>query len=624
MYNLFLSECRRYKIWAIIACVVQLLGWSMVAKVKPILAGYSEQAVLSMLLISLVSFAFGLVQMLLHKRKNNWTYLIHRPLNENQIHLALTLSGAALLFVSLVLPFLLIVIGLDIFTNQVVDTRYYIYCVYLFMASLIPYFIATFVALSRSWGAILSIGLIFFVWRFNPTNYLTDLLIALLTLVWVYCLSRWSFKANLSLLPKNKGKLFLINLAILPTSYFLLTMSQALYYHIPLTIAGEHPKSQVVSGSYTQYWRSDLSEKANFLLKASQHPDKNSIIRQAKLADEKHLPISLLRKAKKDQFYIQDASYGLSDPANNRQWVFSHDEMLFIGLDTYSDQITGYLGKNGFLMESGKITEADKFTYIPRIQHQRFLQTEDKIFELNFNEQQMYLKHQLPVGEIYASKVQQGRNAPFFSVSSYKSLYLFDAVDFLEENLEVTGSNVIEHPVKITARFQLEYQTLVDGYLFYYYDDDYFGENQPGGNLVKVNHDGTHQTIIEKSFTQKNHPVWIEYNSLLVSPILGILTDEYLFWLSPRGGTDYYGAPKSAWTMSAIITIICTFITLILSSHLKLSLSFKVFWVINSLLFSVPALISFILLNIWRNRNSLQTINNTSEKTEPLVIKGTV
>jgi hypothetical protein len=605
MYNLFLSEYQRYKVWAIIVCLLQFMLWGILSQFKPVLAGYSEQSAMTILLISLISITFGLVQMLLHKRKNNWTYLVHRPLCEYNIHLAITLAGALLLFIALVLPFIIMVFGINLLSNQVVDTRYYIYCLYLFIACLVPYYAATFIAISRSWGAVLSLGMLFFVWRLTPTNYLVDLAISLLMLAWVYCLSRWSFKANLSVLPKEKSKLFIMHIAFLPGSFFLLYMSQAIYYHIPLSVINEHPDSKSIPGSYTEFWRLNLGDKAEVLLKDSEYPNKSAIIRQAKLADEKYLPIRSTTKTKIDQFYIQDSTYGSSDPQNNRHWVFSHDKMVFVGRNTFTGDITGYLGARGFVKAQIALTDADKFIQIPNIVHQHFLQTQDTIYELDFDALEMHVKHKLPTGEQYATRVTKPRNASFYTVSSFQNLYLFDAMDFREEGFEITSSNVIPHPADIATRFRVEYQVIVDGYLFYYQDNDFFGKNKSGGSLIKVNHDNSHQVLGEKRFNYLAHPLWIEYNSLVISPMLGVLFEEYRQWMSPSHNKDYLVAPSKVWMLSGVTTLLSALFTLILAFRLRLSLSFKVFWLVNSLLFALPGLISFVLLNIWRNNDLL-------------------
>ena len=79
MFELYKAEFARYRIWALCGIVVVLGFYGFLQKLKPFLE--ADMLQITTMNIGLVggSFAFGIVQMILHKRINHWTYLIHRP-----------------------------------------------------------------------------------------------------------------------------------------------------------------------------------------------------------------------------------------------------------------------------------------------------------------------------------------------------------------------------------------------------------------------------------------------------------------------------------------------------------------------------------------------------------------
>ena len=89
MFELYKSEFSRYRKWSLILLGALLGVFLLVSKLKAILEGDALQNFAFTAYAVMGGLIFGVVQMLLHKRTNNWTYLVHRPLSAHKIYAAL-------------------------------------------------------------------------------------------------------------------------------------------------------------------------------------------------------------------------------------------------------------------------------------------------------------------------------------------------------------------------------------------------------------------------------------------------------------------------------------------------------------------------------------------------------
>src|SRR5688572_2649130 len=109
MTNLFKTEVLRHLNWMLILAVAHfLILYYMFSLGSAFTNGQS--GLLWLLAMLICGGMFGLLQIKLHKRSNDWVYLLHRPLPPARIHTALTLAGGVLLIVTLFIPALLMVV----------------------------------------------------------------------------------------------------------------------------------------------------------------------------------------------------------------------------------------------------------------------------------------------------------------------------------------------------------------------------------------------------------------------------------------------------------------------------------------------------------------------------------
>ena len=152
MFELGKSEFIRYQKWAILIVIVLLGALGFISKIKPLLQADQGQSALVNMLFLGACIIFGLLQMALYKRSNQWTYLIHRPISPAKIYFALCGAGVLLIVIALGLPWLIAMFGLDMFTHTVVESRHYLHIVFLLLTCIMCYLIGNLVVLNASFG----------------------------------------------------------------------------------------------------------------------------------------------------------------------------------------------------------------------------------------------------------------------------------------------------------------------------------------------------------------------------------------------------------------------------------------------------------------------------------------
>ena len=125
MKDLIHSEWRRFRRLTLIFAGGHALALLFVARltVLPQLAAGDQGAMLFVYLLTGVALA--LVQVGSYRAPSRWLWLMHRPLSPARIFASLATAAAAMLAVGVLLPLLLALVAIDLFTTQLVDSRHY-------------------------------------------------------------------------------------------------------------------------------------------------------------------------------------------------------------------------------------------------------------------------------------------------------------------------------------------------------------------------------------------------------------------------------------------------------------------------------------------------------------------
>ncbi len=602
MYEIYKAEFLRYRTWALLVLLAQLSIALFLGRLGPLLEVGGTVRAISYLVIVIGSLGFGCLQMYLHRRKNDWTYLIQRPLAPYKIYLAL--AAAAISCIALALPagWLIMVSGLDLFTNGVVDSRHYLHALFGCAAGVAAYLIGSLIMLSASRGAFLLIGLLALVVTDISDNTPLALLIALVLIAGLLYLNARSFKSDLSTHLQAKHAIVLMSVPMQFGIAFMLLLSTTVFYHIPRFVIGNHPDNNPVVGAYKYLWNLDEAGQVEYLLRDSDLPNKASLIRQAEIADYELLHSRPERFARRGQLHFLDEQNGITHADTNTHWAFSHDSMLLQGNSRATGEIIGYVGQNGFIDADAEPVAADRFGQVPYLIGDRYLQTLHALYEVDFSERLLTVKFALDGDDSFRKRPDFTDH--FVAITSNKYLYLFDPEDFREEQETAIPDYAIPHPDMFSVGSHIGLYRMVDGFLLAYHDREYLAFNTPGAEIVYARLDGPVESLHVATFPVRAHPAPMQHFDYVVSPVLNVtrhaifraIDPTNTFFRSLRESAEMR-MPKSV-NVTALVFALCAVVGVaLLARRIHLERSKTLLWLSMAVLFGLPALISFCLMN---------------------------
>jgi len=614
MWDLFCSEFKRYRLAAIVILIGQLVLWTLYSRFDPVLIPRSEKHAFLVFSCLFGGIFFAAISIGLHKRKNSWTYLVHRPLATNKIHAAISCAGLAVLFIAFVLPFLIIICYMDLVTNAIVEFRHYIYMLHLFLIATVAYFLGQFAMLTPNRLVFASLWILTYLIISNqePVSYFA--IVDMTFLATAIYLAHRSFKVNLATYSEDKGVIILSAVVLQPALLVALLSLQAFYYHIPLNIIGAHPNqvelAKEESGSYRQFVRNELPEMFQQVLATSSSSIAESLTRQVTLAEFEDFSRASYRVPQRQGMFMHESTrhFMLSD-GESASWYFSHKDMLFVGYDNISNDIIGYLGPRGFISVGQTISEQDRFEHVAIGVNQRYIQTKRSIYRVDFVHKRIDLKHTLTgENEVYRTVFK-----PMFDVTaiqSNKATYFFNQVSFNDTFNSEIPSHVIKHPAAITYKLDTTITQTTDGYVLIYLSHHLLGADKAGATLVYAPHEGDTQILATLAFSQ-TLPALIHYQRLMISPIVLNILDNTL--ISAVHFPDELPKQQGYFWLRdipTIVTVFCIFAALVsaftiywLANRCTVSNSNKWLWTTIGLLCGIPGLIAFLLMSPWRERN---------------------
>lgn len=612
MFDLFVSEFKRYRLIAALFAITQICLWVFLSKLQMVLLPSSEKHAALTLIALLSGVIFSMVSIGLHKRKNNWTYLVHRPLAINKIHLSISAAGLSLLFVAINLPFLLTLISLDLFTDNVVEMRHYLYSLHLFLISTCAYFLGQFAMLHPNKITFSALWVLSYIILRNhtPPSYelAVDTVIACLSAL----VAHHAFKVNLSSYSTKTPVIVASVLLLQPAILIGFMMLQAVYYHIPMNILGLSPLTQKPDGNlpnnFLVYKRQELPLMAQQLLTLSTHSEAKSITRQLNLSEFEALDRNRLLVPYKNSLFMNDHSrnFMLVDQESNSFWVFSHEGMVFVGRSFQTEKEIGFLGKDGFIDLNTTINTSDQFTNIALPINKKYIQTKNQLFRVDFANKKLVIKHQLPDNEFYKTKPNYAFD--FVSLMSNKATYLFNKTKFHNTNDLATPMHSISHPSAVHDDLSVDITEVSHGFVALHTSYHMGDIEQPGAALTYVPHEGETELLVTHDFTEALYPNLITQQKFMFSPILMNMIDNTVasaihFTHEPPKLHGYIwqrNIPKSVMIFCLLAAVISAIATWVFATKMKLSASNKTLWVTINLICALPGLVAFLILNNWR------------------------
>jgi len=599
MLALFKAEFNRYRYWAIFALVQHLFVLSFLAKLGPILEPLNNEVTL---LIIVLCFAFGFVQMMLHKRKNHWVFLLQRPLDASKIYLALALAGIMNVLIVVPVAWFVMVIGFDHFTDTIIDMRHYSFGLFLAAIGVFTYLIGSLAALSASRFSVLTGLGLFVVFQSTSEYILLQSSIALMVILYLLYLNIGSFKPDLSQPLKSRLATVMLALPMQMMIVTLLLLSTQLFYHLPKFMLTSNPSELILEGTI-DYWQ-DLpaEERVKFLVKNSNLENKTWLARQAELASSGVINIHTRRFSKKGQYPFRDKSFSMEDKANNNLWVFSHDEMLLQGINKKTGKVVGFVGLNGFIENLSTVHNNDRFNLVPFLLKDRFIVTENTVYMMDFEAKELSVKVNVPNGEKMVGRPQFTEG--FVSMVTNNYTYLYEPADMFAHFDLAFPAYSLAHPTEISQISRVDTYAMVDGFLLIYMGNNYYGFDKPGAEIIYAKRDNGIQNIYKMFFEKHNDPVLIRHFEYLISPFLHTLDAMIYHTLKAYPVEEHPLTTVISGVMPSLVNLVALILHLLsivivfwLSRLINLDTKKSRLWLIMTGLIGIPALLSFVFIN---------------------------
>jgi hypothetical protein len=603
MFELGKSEFFRYQKWAILIVIVLLGALGFISKIKPLLQADQGQSALVNMLFLGACIIFGLLQMALYKRSNQWTYLIHRPISPAKIYFALCGAGVLLIVIALGLPWLIAMFGLDMFTHTVVESRHYLHIVFLLLTCIMCYLIGNLVVLNASFGIASMLVMVIIVLAPTAKNTLVQFLpVTVFVMVLLY-LNIKSFKPDLSRYLTQPFSLVLLAVPLSFAMLFCLTIGITMvFYHVPKFIAGTHPDNNRVENTYQYIWTYDETDTPAYILENTDTVLAQNMIQQAKLADVDWIEADSWTFPRKGQLYIDDFQYALTHKKTNSMWQFSHSQMVLVGISQTTGKPVGALGQNGFISDMDSVKDSDRFVEVPFLLGETHMMTRAVIYQVNFNEKQLSEKFSLDNNEFFIGTPRPKDN--FISILTNKNILLVDPRSYRDEYQQISPDYVIPHPVPIKNISGVRAFQLADGYLLTYFGTDYFGYDRPGTQAFYAKLSGEVEFVGGREFTIHAHPPWIRESLYMISPILWGSQNILFNYIEPNqpniktwSEIREIKMPKQVNTLAIILHIVSVIGAIVMCRRHKLKPAQVATWISLCAFLSLPALVACILLN---------------------------
>lgn len=477
MYELYINEIKRLKMWVFIPCLAFLL-----LNAASIYFGEYADAGLMIgnvhsVFFAVVTLLFGLVQFHPYKKSNGWLYLINRPASNNSLCLTLVSAAATIIFFQFTFTDLVITLVMDNISDFVIEARHYCQAAYIFFVSMGFYLSGVYIRLSHSKGAFLV--LIF------PVFVIASLLmggpsigLGFISTLWLLLLVMGVFKANTN---NNQTHLLGKVLAVIPYQLALfLIIGMLLTFSIQM-------KNMLINGagidiSWNEYFPNDTYSHVIYLegneklqLTLAEASAANKARYQSQLLNVKtaYIPLQISTLPTENLLPYQQRinNLSISDQHNDKQWIFSFDQMLFLNHDRLSSQTS----KLGVGSEGGEVKAFDQVpTTIHQADYHQII-TKQQLYFYDPDFESLTLRMTVPGDETILSALN--KTGTLMALITTKNLYFFNANQVRNTSGMLTPTAIIVLPGAHENLAQIEVAEMMDSTLVSFL----FGKNSSTG-----------------------------------------------------------------------------------------------------------------------------------------------
>lgn len=591
MLDFYLSELRRFRTGGAIYALANLVILTVLGQVADLPGMPLEGHLMMLILYALSGLGLALYQLGSYRQPSRWIWLQHRPLHRLRILAAIVLAAMTLVALAVALPLFAFLAAQDRYSQHVVDSRYYLGAAWLALATFGAWLAGAYIMLLRSRWAFLVLALPWVLAMHRAAGP------TLLVLMLACDLALLALVATVFRPDRHVGRgaaATIANALPLQAGFYLgLLLAGSLAWQVAMMLVGAHPNNRVhvARGGYIEALRFEPHETMLAGLAASADPRAGAW--RAVLAPNTVLEI----KPDVRRFVVRDFPSNLGWSAfmeGNTAWTFSHDRMMYRGVQPRTLADAGWLGAGGR-------GETGPFASQPQLVHRRdtlWLVDTHNVYAPHGSNGTM--QHMLHIGT--AEQVGGG-----FTAFGTRQLLLTNRRLLIVDGGAAPGAATsIPLPMAFGDLAHVQVAQVPDGTLVSFL----YGYRQNEGvaaspQVIYLVDRGGHATEVARRELAHDFPALFEHRAWWVSPALHALT-SLPDLLVDEGNVPDHGAgrfdvlararPPVVWIAAIAATLAAGFGALWWTRRTRMTPRERAAWCLACLLLGCPALLSLMML----------------------------
>jgi|GEM_PF-4611554 len=566
-------------------------------------------------------FLLGITQIKKYTKPNQWAYYINRPISPKTIYLALFLAAMTAIVMVIVIPFFIVTLLLDSLNKEIIDLRHYHQLFYILGVTLSFYLLACYTTLSQTTSSFLLIMVILLpIISINMGGSVYWLLFGVISVLFIMVNS--IIKVLLNGQPNGVLNRLITTIAYQYSLYFIITALFFMLSEVVLDISyKKRDQSQEQTFNSNRYRDIIFFNKQDTLITGlytenNQHQD---LIEEIKLGQTDRIRKRIWFQPTQQQLPFMDENKTIINDSDNQvAWQFSHDLMLFVGKNTNSRKVIGYLGPDKSFLDVDDINNNQVFASVPWVSwvSKNQIVVKNKIYQYQYSQQSFRLLFSASDDEFLLNILQS--QGSIKTIISNKNIYVFDSIDYDNDIIPLQEQLVIPLSDDYNNLWDVQVTEVIDRFIISFL----YGKS--------TRHDIYNAEQLVYEFTLSGDLILLNKRKLEHSPSMLIKDLGYL--LSPvwKLALDYFPLhpsrdryleqrpqvkklPQSTITTLILLAIFYASFSYILSKNRNLTTSRKLIWVALNTITGLPGILSFILLNPKKNTLELKKFHTEKQ-----------